>query len=175
MWENLAMLEYSDSALLLRARRELRGLLPEHIELNDAVIDGQGPYEGPDALWQLREQNAGYGLVLVEAKQSLTPREVARLRSRLSDPVLRLMRNPTVLVVAPWLSPRTRALLEDAGYSYLDFTGNVRFRVDRPTVYIRLQGADRDPRPGGNLGFGCRARRHDDWSGCSWRQRHHTV
>jgi hypothetical protein len=55
------------------------------------------------------------------------------------------MRDPTILVVAPWLSPRTQVLLEESGYSYLDLTGNVRFRMDRPAVFIRLQGASRDP------------------------------
>lgn len=157
------MLKYDDIALLDQARRQLLDLLPEQFELSNAVIDGHEPFEGPEALWQLREQNTGYGLVLVEAKQSITPREVARLRERLSGPVLRLMRNPTVLVVAPWLSPRTRALLDDADYSYLDFTGNVRFRIDRPAVYIRLQGASRDPSPRGEsqvmLPAGPKARR----------------
>ncbi|MFD0972214.1 helix-turn-helix domain-containing protein [Plantactinospora endophytica] len=141
------MLEYSESGLLQRARLELLQMLPEHFELSDAVIDEHGPVDAPDALWQLREQNTGYGLILVETKMSFTPRDVARLRDRLSGPMLRLMRNPTVLVVSTWLSPRTRALLEEGGYSYLDLTGNVRLRVDRPAVYIRLQGADRDPTP----------------------------
>ncbi|MEU4530779.1 hypothetical protein AB0F49_21375 [Micromonospora ureilytica] len=141
------MLMYSDSALLARARTQLAELLPENFELGDAVLDNQGPFDGPDAVWQLGEQNAGYGLILVEAKQSLTPRDVSRLRERLSGPVIRLMRGPTVLVVAPWLSPRTRTLLDESGYSYMDFTGNVRFRIDRPAVYLRLQGADRDPNP----------------------------
>ncbi|KXK62883.1 hypothetical protein AWW66_06025 [Micromonospora rosaria] len=141
------MVRYSEGALLAQARTQLAALLPEDFELGEAVLDDQGPFDGPDAVWQLREQHAGYGLILVEAKQSLTPRDVSRLRERLSGPVMRLMRGPTVLVVAPWLSPRTRALLEEAGHSYLDLTGNVRFRIDRPAVYLRLQGADRDPNP----------------------------
>ncbi|MGN9889669.1 helix-turn-helix domain-containing protein [Micromonospora sp. L31] len=141
------MLRDTESGLLQRARLHLADLLPPAFELSDAVLDSQGPFEGSDAVWQLHEQNAGYSLILVEAKQSLTPREVSRLRKQLSGPVMRLMRNPTVLCVAPWLSPRTRALLDEAGFSYLDFTGNVRLRIDRPAVYIRLQGADRDPNP----------------------------
>ncbi|MET8123788.1 hypothetical protein [Micromonospora sp. NPDC005189] len=141
------MLRYSDSALLVQARIQLAELLPKDFELGEAVLDAQGPFDGPDAVWQLSEQSAGYGLILVEAKQSWAPRDVSRLRERLSGPVMRLMRSPTLLVVAPWLSPRTRALLDEAGYSYLDFTGNVRFRIDRPAVYLRLQGADRDPNP----------------------------
>jgi DNA-binding MarR family transcriptional regulator len=137
--------ELTESALLQLARERLAELLPAHFELGDAVIDNQGPVEPPDALWQLREQNSGYGLILVEAKRSLTPRSVTELRDRLTGPVRRLMREATVLVVAPWIGPRARVLLDEAGYSYLDLTGNVRFRIDRPAVYVRLQGADRDP------------------------------
>ncbi|MGW0432463.1 hypothetical protein ACWDV4_07940 [Micromonospora sp. NPDC003197] len=125
----------------------MRELLPPHFELSDAVLDGQGPFEAPEALWQLREQNSGYGLILVEARSSITPRNITKMRESLSGPVRRLMRGASVLVVAPWLSPRTRALLEESDWSYLDLTGNIRFRIDRPAVYIRLQGADRDPNP----------------------------
>jgi hypothetical protein len=49
--------------------------------------------------------------------------------------------------VAPWLSPRSRRVLEERGYSYIDLTGNVLFKVNRPAVYIKLQGSDRDPNP----------------------------
>jgi DNA-binding MarR family transcriptional regulator len=141
------MREFSESEILQDARSRLAELLPGHFTLGDATIDQGGPADGPDAIWQLQEQNSGYGLILVEARGSFTPRDVTRLRERLSGPVWRLMRDPTVLVVAPWLSPRTRSLIEESGYSYLDLTGNVSFRIDRPAVYIKLQGADRDPNP----------------------------
>jgi hypothetical protein len=52
-----------------------------------------------------------------------------------------------MLVVAPWLSPRSRKVLEERGFSYLDLTGNVLFRQERPTIYLRLQGLDHDPNP----------------------------
>ncbi|HEX5595418.1 MAG TPA: hypothetical protein VFX61_05245 [Micromonosporaceae bacterium] len=138
-------------------------LLPEQFELADAVIDGERPTpDSVDALWQLREQNTGFSLVLVEAKTSFSPRDVGRVHGGLSEMVRRVMRNPVILVVAPWLSPRSRALLEERGYSYLDLTGNVYLRVDRPAVYLRLQGAEHDPwpapRPPARL-YGPKARR----------------
>lgn len=141
------MLEHSESGLIDRARLQLAEWLPGRFELTDALIDNQGPGDGPDSVWALREQNSGYGEILVEAKRSVAPRDVIRLRERLAGPVMRLMRNPTVLVLAPWLSPRTRALLDESGFSYFDLTGNVKLRVDRPAVFIWLQGADRDPNP----------------------------
>jgi len=53
----------------------------------------------------------------------------------------------TALVISRWLSSQTRALLDENGIGYLDLTGNVSFRLDRPGVVIRLQGSDRAPSP----------------------------
>jgi hypothetical protein len=52
-----------------------------------------------------------------------------------------------ILVVAPWLSPRTRELLAEEGMHYLDLTGNALIRLDNPAVFIRTDGAQRDPSP----------------------------
>lgn len=54
--------------------------------------------------------------------------------------------SPT-LVVADWLSPRSRDLLHANGTSYLDATGNAEIRLAEPTVYIRTDGANRNPVP----------------------------
>lgn len=141
------MTEQDEQALLAQAGQRLSALLPEQFELLDAPIHSDVPLNPSDALWELREQNSGFGLILVEGRLSVAPRDVVRLRERLSGSVMRMMRNPVVLVVAPWLSRRTRDLLERYGFSYIDMTGNIRFRLDRPAVYIHLHGADRDPNP----------------------------
>lgn len=49
------------------------------------------------------------------------------------------------LVTAPFLSPRTRQLLVDAGASYADATGNLRLVLDRPAVFIQAEGAQKNP------------------------------
>jgi hypothetical protein len=49
--------------------------------------------------------------------------------------------------VAPYLSSRTRQLLEAGGVNYLDTTGNVRIALRRPALFIRTQGAASDPWP----------------------------
>jgi hypothetical protein len=38
-------------------------------------------------------------------------------------------------------------VLTDRGFNYVDLTGNVRLKVNRPTVRIRMDGAQRDPAP----------------------------
>src|SRR5215475_5658503 len=85
--------------------------------------------------------------VLVEAKTDLSP---AHARNVLA-PKVRLMQQLTgdaaVLVIAPWLSPRTRQELEQRRYGYVDLTGNVSFRLARPLVVIRTEGARQDPAP----------------------------
>ncbi len=51
------------------------------------------------------------------------------------------------MVVASWLSPRTRELLRARGNNYLDLTGNVDVALRSPAVVWRTVGADRDPKP----------------------------
>lgn len=53
---------------------------------------------------------------------------------------------PTV-VMSDWLSPRTRDVLDAAGWSYVDATGNVLVALERPGLLIRTEGAARDPSP----------------------------
>lgn len=50
-----------------------------------------------------------------------------------------------VLLVAPYLSPRTRELLAREQISYVDLTGNIRIALRNPPMFIETQGAQRDP------------------------------
>ena len=104
----------------------------------------------PDA-WNLEVtgRNDAGGVVRVVAPDG-TPGEVAiEVRERLTTrdaAVLPTPDGPTI-VAAPWLSPRTRELLETGGLNYIDQTGNVCLSVDRPGLVIRTEGAARDPSP----------------------------
>jgi predicted transcriptional regulator len=90
----------------------------------------------------------GVGATLaVEAKRSLEPRAVGSLFGSVGRTIRKLSPNIPVLVVAPWLSARTRELLASEGLNYLDLTGNARVHLDRPALFIETQGADRDPSP----------------------------
>ena len=65
-------------------------------------------------------------------------------------------RDVVPLVVARYLSPPTRDRLRDAGIGYADATGNILLRLERPSLFVRDVGADRDPwrgpgRPRGTL------------------------
>ena len=52
---------------------------------------------------------------------------------------------PVPMLVSSFLSTLTRERLVAASMSYADSTGNIRFSVDRPAVFIETQGADRNP------------------------------
>ncbi|MFB6394034.1 hypothetical protein AAFH96_13095, partial [Polymorphospora sp. 2-325] len=134
--------------LLSQAWQQLVTLLPEYLELSD-VTDGQpGADVAVDRLWRVRTTDGSESLIFVVAKNSLEPRDAGRLHAQGTEPGRLTAQQPvTLLLVAPWLSARSRELLERQGCSYLDLTGNVNFRVERPAVYLRLQGGDRNPDP----------------------------
>lgn len=88
-----------------------------------------------------------YATFAVEARRSLGPRDVERLFGSLGKRVRALAPNVKILVVAPWLSARTRELLAAEGMSYVDLTGNALVRLENPALFIQTRGADRDPAP----------------------------
>jgi hypothetical protein len=97
--------------------------------------------------WEIRADDHVCRL-LVEAHDDFTLRTMDRL-AYLKRTRLRRMGDPMVLVVAPWLSPRCRELIDERGWSYLDLSGNVLLKNYRPAIYVRQAGAETDPRPRG--------------------------
>lgn len=75
--------------------------------------------------------------VSVVTRRRLEPRDAAKLT---------LPDDPTI-VFAEWLSPRTRELLLERSAGFVDGTGNIDVRLDRPAVSLRTDGARRDPSP----------------------------
>lgn len=77
------------------------------------------------------------GELRVIVRRDITPRDVVAM----SEPT-----EPTI-IAAEWLSPRSRELLDDIGYGYVDLTGNVNVVMNRPGIVFRTDGAQRDPSP----------------------------
>ncbi len=83
---------------------------------------------------------------MVVAKRNAFPRDISTwLRAAEAQPP-----GSSYLLVAPFLSPRARSLLEDAGVSYIDVTGNMLVRIARPGVLVLRQGAAKGPTPPGS-------------------------
>jgi hypothetical protein len=79
--------------------------------------------------------------VVVEARSSFEPKDVQGVADQ-----VRLLRRVAgdvpFLVIAPWLSDRSRRLLTVAGIGYLDLAGNVSLAANYPALYVHreLQG-----------------------------------
>jgi hypothetical protein len=81
--------------------------------------------------------------LVVETKARVGPRDAVRLIERRTASGVA---GPWLLV-SPYLSPRTRELLQAGGANYVDDTGNVLVKLSRPALFIRTTGADVDPWP----------------------------
>lgn len=93
------------------------------------------------------------GLVLEAPDGRRVAVEVKRSRQLEPMAALHLVRqlrhqggSEPVVVVAPFLSARTREVLDEAAIPYLDLTGNARLAFDEPGLFIHTTGAERDPR-----------------------------
>jgi len=87
----------------------------------------------------LRASDGRRATLAVVSRRRISPRDVPYLlRERRAS-------KGALLLVAPFLGPRTRELLAEANASYVDATGNVRVVVGEPAVYLESRGVDRDP------------------------------
>ncbi len=100
----------------------------------------------PDALVEVRAPDGSRGLLMVEAKSSVTAQQAANLATRL---VAAAEQTPgvTPLLITRFASSTAQQRLREAGVSYLDLTGNIRIALERPALLIQTEGADRDPMP----------------------------
>lgn len=136
----------SDNKLIRRAAEELEALLPGawRTSLRFEPFERHRVF---DALLEVCAPDGACGTLLLEAKTRAEPKDVSRIADELalygqsSD-----REEATLVLVAPFLSPRTRERLKERGIGYLDLTGNVRVSLDRPALFVRTSGAERDPR-----------------------------
>lgn len=94
-----------------------------------------------DALVTLAGPGDQAASIIVEAKSRLEPQNVEDLAGQLADS------SKPVLVVAPYLSPRTRERLAALGLNFADLTGNIRLVLSKPALFIDARGADENPTP----------------------------
>jgi len=131
---------FNEKGLLRAVEAALTDRLPsDWMVVRDPATKG----DAFDARLTIGPSDGAGATVLVEAKTKVLPRDVRGLteRWRASET------NQPWLLVAPYLSPRTRELLEAAEANYVDDTGNVRIALRSPTLFIRTSGADTDPWP----------------------------
>ena len=103
--------------------------------------------EQVDGAIDVRAPNGTFTTFAVEARGVFSPRDVSLLLPRLSRVLRTLSHNVPILVIAPWLSARTRELLAAERINFIDLTGNALVRLDNPALYLSSVGATRSPEP----------------------------
>ena len=145
----------SETRLIDTAAREISERLPPRWRLLEreretVVRFPQGSTREVDAVWEIRDPAGISSDVIVEVKTNLVePRFVSSVVSQMrvlpNSGKERVAATPACMLISTYLSPLTRERLTEAGVSYADSTGNIRFSVDRPAVFIERQGADKNP------------------------------
>jgi hypothetical protein len=108
-----------------------------------------------DAVVTLQAPDGQEAILLVEAKRLVARKEVAGLVEQIRSWAAEVP-GAVPVVAARYLSRSIRERLEREGVGYVDATGNRRLALERPALFIRNVGADRDPwrgagRPRGTL------------------------
>jgi hypothetical protein len=106
-----------------------------------AAVDGKLRVAGsvPDAMLVIGAGRVGR-TVVIEVRSRVDPRDVPYLCEQ-----LRRWPDATPMVVAPFLSVRTREELVRRNLSYADSTGNLRLVLDEPALFIETTGATANP------------------------------
>ena len=135
----------SDNKLVSRAVDKLNAFLPNTWR-TDLRFEQLGRQRIFDALLEVYAPDGTCSTLPLEAKNRAEPKDV----SGIVDQLMRYRQLPDkdkamLVLVAPFLSVRTRERLEDSGIGYVDLTGNIRVALDRPALFIQASGAERDP------------------------------
>ena len=106
-----------------------------------------------DAMLELRDPQGLSTIIVVETKLgSVEPNRVNYIAYTMREYENNLYSEaenigdvPVLLLLSTFLSPLARERLIEAGISYADATGNIRFSADKPAIFIETQGADKNP------------------------------
>jgi hypothetical protein len=101
----------------------------------------------PDGLLRITAPDRASTVILVEAKTTLNARDVPAVLSQLETIAAAGGEAPLgpPLILSRYIAPGPRAMLAEAGASYMDATGNLRIAIDQPALYLEASGASSDP------------------------------
>src|SRR4051794_39527244 len=137
----------SEREVVRRAAELIADRLPRTwtSELSERVPDSR---RKADAVLTLQAPDGDRALVVIEAKRALETRDAIPIAERLKTLSADLADDAVIatgLVAAPYLNPATRARLSELGVGYADSTGNLSLRLDRPALFIRDVGQEKNP------------------------------
>ena len=147
-----------ESDLIRLASAQLRDRLPSSWELQGDEEVGSSSRRRLDALLWLTPPGGERIAIAVEAKRLINTRDVPVVLDQVRTLVAEVpsVKDARLVLVARYLAPATRERIAAAGAGYIDATGNILVRADRPALFVSDRGADRDPwrgrgRPRGSL------------------------
>ena len=144
----------SETALLREAQKALEDRMPSGWLLSISVREHKGivPKAWADMVLEVNDPEGRSALVAVEIKRRpVEAREVAALADRWrrlisnENPTEDGVSNVNLMLVSPFLGASTRERLTEQGISFADSTGNLRFVLARPAVFIEAEGAGKNP------------------------------
>ena len=147
--------QYFETMLLENVADALRSRMPSgwSLERLDDELSRRSARFPIDAALTLTDPGGESATIIVEAKgRPLEARMVSLLQDQWQRKLLPQSREipgaepcPSFMVISPFLGPSAKERLTDAGISYADATGNMRFVTTRPAVFIETEGAIRNP------------------------------
>jgi len=148
MWNS----NISETKMLDIVKEELERRLPSGwlLNLKEQVRLSPSKYYA-DGLLEIKASDGTSATILLEAKQRyleardiLTQVRVWRNALLNQDPSL-INGEANILVVTPYLGQSARNELAREGISFIDLTGNIRFVLRKPAVFIEAQGSNKNP------------------------------
>lgn len=136
----------NEARLLRQVVRNIEAFLPSDWTMTTPTEPaGRGR---PDLVAVVKGPDGAEASLIVKAKRTLVPRDVAdavmQLRSYAEKAGLK---DATLIVVAPFLSETAREQIAKLDANYIDSTGNILIRAQRPALFIKQGGATKDPWP----------------------------
>jgi hypothetical protein len=142
----MAIPQPTEARLLRQVVRDFESLLPNGWTLTTQVEPAGR--RRCDLVAIVRGPDGAEASLLIEARRTLMPRDASDAVSQLRSYAEQTGRtNASLVVVAPFLSETAREKIAQLDASYIDSTGNVLVRAQRPALFIKQDGARKDPWP----------------------------
>jgi hypothetical protein len=102
----------------------------------------------PDLVAVVKGPDGAEASLIVGAKRNLIPRDAFDIVRQLRCFAEQVgLADASLVVVAPYLSETAREQIIGLDASYIDSTGNILVRTQRPALFIKQDGAKKDPWP----------------------------
>lgn len=129
----------SETELVRQAIERIQTSLPPRWSLA-AQLEPVVQEQHLDALLTIHEPSGTSIQLCIEAKYRVEPKTVGDIVQH-----IRQFPGRSHLLVAPFLSSRTRELLRQAGLSHADSTGNLWIALENPALWVERVGARENP------------------------------